>query len=48
MWGDKLLFSNFFRLSIHALVAKIQPDKFVWWCADGDFLRHFCLLYFQL
>jgi len=25
-------------LSIHALVAKIQPDKLVRWCADGDFL----------
>ena len=31
----------FFRLSIYALVAKIQPDKFVWWCADGDFWRFF-------
>jgi len=29
-----------FRLSIHALVAKIQPDKVVQLCADGDFLRH--------
>ena len=29
----------FFRLSIHALVAKIWPDKFVRWCRDGDFLR---------
>jgi len=26
-----------FRLSIHALVVKIQPDKVVQWCADGDF-----------
>jgi len=26
-------------LSIRALVAKIQPDKVVRWCADGDFLR---------
>jgi len=26
-------------LSIHALVAKIQPDKVVRWCADGDFLH---------
>jgi len=31
-----LLFKNFFPLSIHALVAKIQPDIFVRWCADGD------------
>ena len=27
------------RLSIRALVAKIQPDKIVRWCTDGDFLR---------
>jgi len=26
-------------LLIHALVAKIQPDKVVRWCADGDFLH---------
>jgi len=33
-----LLFNKFFfRLSIHALVAKIQPDKMVRWRADGDF-----------
>jgi len=37
----------FFRLSIHTLVAKIQPDKGVRWCRDGDFWRHFCILYFQ-
>jgi len=24
-------------LSIHALVAKIQSDKVVRWCPDGDF-----------
>jgi len=30
------MFNNFFRLSIHALVAKIRPDKVV---RDGDFLR---------
>ena len=29
----------FFRLSIHALAAKIQPDKVVRWCQNGDFLR---------
>ena len=29
----------FFRLSIHALVAKIWPDKVERWCRDGDFLR---------
>jgi len=27
----------FFRLSIRALVAKIQPDKVVRWCRDDDF-----------
>jgi len=26
-------------LSIRALVAKIQPDKVVRWCQNGDFLR---------
>jgi len=36
-----LLFNKFFRLSIHALVAKIQPDKVVRWCPDGDFLASF-------
>jgi len=41
------LTSYFFRLSIYALVAKIQPNKVVQLCADGDFLHHFCLLYFQ-
>ena len=34
-----LLNKFFFRLSIHALVAKIWPDKVVRWCPDGDFLR---------
>jgi len=24
---------------MRALVAKIEPDKVVQWCADGDFLR---------
>jgi len=33
------VFNNFFRLSIHALAAKIQPDKVVRWCQNGDFLR---------
>jgi len=27
-------------LSIHALVAKIQPDRVVRWCQDGNFLHH--------
>jgi len=34
-----LLNKFFFRLSIHALVAKIWPDKVVRCCRDGDFLR---------
>ena len=29
----------FFRLSIHASAAKIQPDKVVQRCQNGDFLR---------
>ena len=33
------LTSFFFGLSIHALAAKIQPDKVVRWCQNGDFLR---------
>ena len=37
----------FFRLSIHALIAKILPDKVVRWCPDGEFLAIFCVLYFQ-
>jgi len=46
--AEILLLNKFFsRLSINALVAKIQPGKVVRWCADGDFLRYFCVLYFQ-
>jgi len=44
---EMLLFNKFFRLSIFALVAKIQPDKVVRWCPDGKFLVIFCVLYFQ-
>jgi len=44
MWRTYCCLTNFFRLSIHALVAKIQPDKVVRWCLDGDFLRRFCVL----
>ena len=43
LWGhvEKVSMFNkfFFRLSIHALAAKIQPDKVVRWCQNGDFLR---------
>jgi len=38
---EVLLFKKFFRLSMHALVAKIWPDKVVRWCPDGDFLAIF-------
>jgi len=44
---EVLLLNNFFRLSIHALVAKIWSDKVVRWCRDGDFWRLFCVLYLQ-
>jgi len=47
VWRRYCCLTMFFRLSIHALVAKIQPGKVVRWCADGDFLRNFCVLYFQ-
>ena len=34
------MFNKFsFRLSIHASAAKIQPDKIVRWCQNGNFLR---------
>jgi len=32
------VFNKFF-LSMHALVAKIQPFEFVRWCQNGDFSR---------
>jgi len=46
---EKVLMLNkfFFQLSIHALVAKIWPDKAVRWCRDCDFWRLFYILYFQ-
>jgi len=36
------VFIKLFRLSTHAVVTKIQPDKVVRWRADGDFLAIFC------
>jgi len=39
MWMTYCCLVSFFRLSIRALVAEIQPDKVVRWCSDGDFLR---------
>jgi len=41
-----LLNKFFFQLSIFALVAKKQPEKVVRWCANGEFLAIFCVLYF--
>ena len=42
MWRRYCCLTSFFRLSISALVAKIQPDKVVRWCPRsrhfGDFL----------
>ena len=35
---DVLLSNKFFSVSIHALVAKTEPDKLVRWCQNGDFL----------
>jgi len=35
------------RQNTWTLVAKIQPDKVVRWCADGEFSAIFCVLYFQ-
>jgi len=37
MWRRYHCLTGFFRLSIRPLVAKIQPDKVVRWCRDGDF-----------
>jgi len=39
MWRRYRRLTHFFRLSIHASAAKIQPDKVVRWCQNGDFLR---------
>ena len=49
MWRIYCSLTIFFRLSIHALVAKYSPtvDKVVRWCPDGEFLAIFCFLYFQ-
>ena len=39
MWRRYCCLTVFFRLLIHALAAKIQPDNVVRWCQNGDFLR---------
>jgi len=42
MWRRYCSLTSFFsRLLIHTLVAKIQPDKVVRWCADGGFFCDF-------
>ena len=41
MWRRYCCLAVFFRLSIHALVAKTQPNKVVRWCPDGDFFASF-------
>jgi len=38
MWRRYRCLTTFFRLSIHASAARIQPDKVVRWCQNGDFL----------
>jgi len=38
MWRRYRCLTSFFRLSIHASAAKIQTDKVVRWCQNGDFL----------
>jgi len=48
LWGHveevEVFNKFFFRLLIYASAAKMQPDKVVLWCQNGDF---FCVLYFQ-
>jgi len=42
---EVLLFNKFFRLSIHALVAKLSSDKVLRWWPDGAFLAIFWVLH---
>ena len=44
-WRRYQCLTSFFRMSIHALAAKIQPDKVVQWCCAK--MAIFCVLYFQ-
>ena len=39
MWRRYRCLTSFFRLSIYASAAKIQPDKVVRWCQKVDFLH---------
>jgi len=47
VWERYCCLTTFFRLSIRALFAKAWPYKVARWCADGEFLAIFCVLYFQ-
>jgi len=48
LWKEILLFNKFFfRLSIHALVAKMQHKKVVRLCPDAELVAIFCVLYFR-
>ena len=49
MWGRYCCLTSFSPIVYTCLSCKdiAYPDKFVHWCADGDFLHHFCVLYFQ-
>jgi len=38
MWRRYCCLTSFFQLLIYALATKIQPDKVVRWCRNGDFL----------
>ena len=44
---DIMLLNNFFPIVDKCLSCEDIADKVVGWCPDGDFLRHFCILYFQ-
>ena len=47
IWRRHCCLIKFFRLSTYDLVAKIQPDKVVRWCPNGEFFAIFCVLYFS-
>jgi len=39
VWRRYRCLTGFFRLSIYASAAKIQPDEVVGWCQNSNFLR---------
>jgi len=47
MWGRYCRLTSFFPIVDTCLSCEDISDKVVPWCADGDFLHHFCVLYFQ-